>query len=261
MRGPAGRVLQRHAFHADVLREEHRHHRPRTEPGAVGGMQLEAVLVPREAAVLIAFAEEGRAAAVDHALAGDRHVLHLVPDDEMPAAPFLAHAPEVLRESVAAVVVGLVRAALDHGALREMQIHAVLEPDGAGKVRAGVEHHAPAARRVRGVDSPLDRRRVLRRAVALRAEGAHVEVCSLRDHRGKERCEQHSHLYGLFLHFGWEEFIKPLPHRQQPSREPRAPPRRAGRRASCRAARGASPRSRQEATPTRPESPVRRRSR
>ena len=82
-----------------------------------------------------------------------------------------------------------------------------------------------------------------------------------RDHRGKACREQHSHLYGLFLHFGCEGFIKPLSHRQQLSREPRSPPRRAGRRASCRAARGASPRSRREATPTRPESPVRRRSR
>ena len=104
----------------------------------------------------------------------------------MSAAPLLADAPEVLRKAVVRIVVCLVDRPLQRRALLEMQLDSALEPNRARKICAFRQHDASAARKLSGVDRPLYRRGVFRRAVALCAEIAHVEIRRAR-RRGKKK--------------------------------------------------------------------------
>ena len=126
---------------------------------------------------------------VDLARPAQGHVLLLDTEDKMPAADVVAASapPPVLRRHVERVVVGRVWAALQRRAFGEVEVHAALQEHGTAEVRALRKQHLAAARRVRVVDRPLDRRRVLRCAIALRAVVAHVENRGVRRTHGQRR--------------------------------------------------------------------------
>ena len=78
-------------------------------------------------------------------------------------------------------------AALERGAAVDVQIDVVLEVERIGDVRAAARHeHLSAARCRAGVDRLLDRRRVVRHAVRLRAVRRHVERTRARARRQQD---------------------------------------------------------------------------
>ena len=163
-------------------------------------MALQAVLVVRPD-VVVHLAEEQVPLPDDAARPRQRHVLDLVGDDQVRAAPLLVRVTAVLRKDVVAVIVRPVQAGLQHGPLTDVKLDMALEPDRAGKKRPLRQHDPSSAGARGGVHGTLDGDGVLRLAIALRAKVVHIEVgvgreCRRRaQDRRKEKPSSHRNLH------------------------------------------------------------------
>ena len=107
--------------------------------------------------------EESGSAVVDHALSGYGDAARLLGEDERLARNRGWHGVRVsvdLVERQDVVVVLRLRAAEDHGALLQMQLHAALQVERAAGMDAFPDDHASAAICRRRVDLRLDGRRL-----------------------------------------------------------------------------------------------------